>query len=201
MYLMPQVGTKAILYIPNHDEQNAEAIGCVRTNGGIDSTCQSMADYQNRSLTTEHGKKLYLNPGDMGASGAGGALSLTDGDKLSFQSTGKVTIKAQDAIHICAKKVDMSALTQIRLMVAGSEINLNNLHDHGADGKVWYIGTTSQVLEPVTQPRKTNTPRGPDFSDLMPHELGTIKQFIHGLSNSVQENLSLGLSHPNEPKE
>lgn len=49
-----------------------------------------MADYQNRSLTTEHGKKLYLNPRDMGASGAGGVLSLADGDKLSFQSTGKV---------------------------------------------------------------------------------------------------------------
>ncbi len=196
MYLMPQVGTKAILYILNHDEQNAEAIGCVRTNGGINSTCQPMADYQNRSLTTEHGKKLYLNPGDMGASGAGGALSLTDGDKLSFQSTGKVTIKAQDAIHICAKKVDMSALTQIRLMVAGSEINLNNLHDHGADGKVWYIGTTSQVLEPITQPRKTNTPRGPDFSDLANNILGTVKQFVQGFADATLDNLSMGVLSP-----
>ena len=105
---------------------------------------------------------------------------MTDGDKLSFQSTGKVTIKAQDAIHIYGEKVDMSALTQIWLMVAGSEINLNNLHDHGADGKVWYIGTTSQVLEPITKPRKTNTPRGSDFSDLMPHVLGTIKQLKKG---------------------
>ncbi len=200
MYLMPQVGTKAILYIPNHDEQNAEAIGCVRTNGGIDSTCQPMADYQNRSLTTEHGKKLYLNPGDMGASGAGGALCLTDGDKLSFQSTGKVTIKAQDSIHIRGKTVDLSALTQIRLVVAGSEINLNNLHDHGADGKVWYIGTTSQVLEPVTQPRKTNTPRGPDFSDLMPHVLGTIPQYMKGIFDSGVENFSLGCIHPQEPQ-
>ncbi|MCR5439383.1 MAG: phage late control D family protein, partial [Selenomonas sp.] len=196
MYLMPQVGTKAILYIPNHDEQNAEAIGCVRTNGGIDSTCQPMADYQNRSLTTEHGKKLYLNPGDMGASGAGGALNLTDGDKLSFQSTSKVTIKAQDAIHIRAKKVDMSALTQIRLMVAGSEINLNNLHDHGADGKVWYIGTTSQVLEPITQPRKTNTPRGPDFSDLANNILGTVKQFVQGFADATLDNLSMGVLSP-----
>ncbi|WP_318260964.1 GH-E family nuclease [Selenomonas sp. WCT3] len=35
----------------------------------------------------------------------------------------------------------------------------------------------------------------------MSQVLGTIKQFIHGLANSAQENLSLGLSHPNEPKE
>lgn len=82
-----------------------------------------MADYQNRSITIEHGKKLYLNPRDMGASGAGGALSLTD-------------------------------------------------------GKVWYIGTTSQVLEPITQPRKTNTPRGPDFSDLANNILGTVKLYV-----------------------
>ena len=132
----------------------------------------------------------------MGASGAGRVLSLADGDKLSFQSTGKVTIKAQDAIHIHAKKVDMSALTQIRLMVAGSEINLNNLHDHGADGKVWYIGTTSQVLELITQPRKTNTPRGPDFSDLANNILGTVKRFVQGFADATLDNLSMGALSP-----
>jgi len=63
-------------------------------------------------------------------------------------------------------------------MVAGSEINLNSLHDHGADGKVWYIGKTSQILEPVTQPRKTNTPRGPDFSDLANNILGAVKLYV-----------------------
>ncbi|WP_143188168.1 hypothetical protein [Selenomonas ruminantium] len=94
------------------------------------------------------------------------------------------------------KKVDMSALTQIRLMVAGSEINLNNLHDHGADGKVWYIGTTSQVLEPVTQPRKTNTPRGPDFSDLANNILGTVKQFVQGFADATLDNLSMGVLSP-----
>lgn len=93
----------------------------------------------------------------------------------------------------------MSALTQIRLVAAGSEINLNNLHDHGADGKVWYIGTTSQVLEPITKPRKTNTPRGPDFSDLMPHVLGTIPQYMKGIFDSGVENFSLGCIHPQEP--
>ena len=121
---------------------------------------------------------------------------MTDGDKLLLQSTGKVTIKAQEAIHIRGKKVVMSALTQIRLLVAGSEINLNNLHDHGADGKVWYIGTTSQVLEPVTQPRKTNTPRGPDFSDLAPHVLGTVTQFVQGFADATLDNLSMGLMSP-----
>ena len=45
-------------------------------------------------------------------------------------------------------------------------------------GKVWYIGTTSQVLEPITQSRKTNTPRGPDFSDLANNILGTVKLYV-----------------------
>lgn len=75
-------------------------------------------------------------------------------------------------------------------MVAGSEINLNNLHDHGADGKVWYIGTTSQVLEPITQPRKTNTPRGPDFSDLANNILGTV--IMADVSHSVKNDKSSG---------
>lgn len=81
-------------------------------------------------------------------------------------------------------------------MVAGSEINLNNLHDHGADGKVWYIGTTSQVLEPITQPRKTNTPRGPDFSDLANNILGTVKQFVQGFADATLDNLSMGVLSP-----
>ena len=66
-YCMPKVGTKVSLYICNRDEQSAKAINCVRTNG---ENCSELQNYNNRYFTSEHNKRIYLLPDEMGIQGA-----------------------------------------------------------------------------------------------------------------------------------
>jgi hypothetical protein len=90
MYLMPKVGTRVSLYFYNEDERSAKAINCVRTNGG--EQCPEMANYNNRYLTTEHNKRMYLVPTGMGLIGTSGVedkplqMSFDDEEGIVFQS-------------------------------------------------------------------------------------------------------------------
>ena len=69
MYCMPKVGTRVSLYIPGGDEREARATDSPRTNG---ASCPEMGDFNQRYLTTEHGKRLYWFPEQMGLVGKGG---------------------------------------------------------------------------------------------------------------------------------
>ena len=65
MYCMPKVGTKVSLYFSSEEEASARVINCIRENG---ETCEGMSDPNYRGLSTEHGKKLFLNPKELGVS-------------------------------------------------------------------------------------------------------------------------------------
>lgn len=54
---MPQIGTKAYLYLPDCHGQEALAVGSVRTNGA--ASC--FGSVQDRGLVTEDGKQLSLH--------------------------------------------------------------------------------------------------------------------------------------------
>lgn len=114
MYLMPKIGTRVSLYFPD-SEQNARAINCVRNNGGADGTCQMMGSYENRCLTTEHGKQMYFYPGAMGFIGGSGMLSQTDETGTVVQSRLKMKIKATQQIEVNAPDVTLNANLQLGL--------------------------------------------------------------------------------------
>lgn len=113
MYLMPTVGTRVSLYCPDSDEQNARAINCVRTNGGADGLCEAMGNFENRCLTTEHGKQMYFHPGTMGFIGGSGMLSQTDEMGTMLRSGLPISIKAKEQIKINAPKVTLKAKQEL----------------------------------------------------------------------------------------
>lgn len=115
MYLMPKIGTRVSLYFPDGDEQNARAINCVRSNGGAEGTCQTMGNFENRCLTTEHGKQMYFHPGTMGFIGGSGMLSQTDKSGTVFQSSIRMKIIATQQVEINAPDVTLNANLQIGL--------------------------------------------------------------------------------------
>jgi len=71
MYCMPKLGTQVSLLLPNEDEREAKAGNSPRENGGSESSCPGMADYNYRIFTTEHDKKMYLYPESMGLTAIG----------------------------------------------------------------------------------------------------------------------------------
>lgn len=115
MYLMPKIGTRVSLYFPDSDEQNAKAVNCVRTNGGQDGTCEPMGDFNERCLTTEHGKQVYFHPGAMGYVGGSGQFSQTDESGTVMQSTEKLKIIATENIEIDAPAVVIGAALEIKM--------------------------------------------------------------------------------------
>lgn len=119
MYLMPKCGTRVSLYCPDSDEQKAVAINCVRTNGGSCGTCEAMGNFENRCLTTEHGKQVYFHPGTMGFIGGSGMLSQTDETGTVAQSSLKMKIIAAQKIEINAPDVTLSALLQLNMKRGG----------------------------------------------------------------------------------
>lgn len=115
MYLMPKIGTRVSLYLPDGDEQNAKAINCVRTNGGAEGICQTMGNFENRCLTTEHGKQMYFHPGTMGFIGGSGMMSQTDEIGTVLKSSLKMKIIAKEEIKIIAPDVTLNANLQLNM--------------------------------------------------------------------------------------
>ena len=116
MYLMPEVGTRVSLYFPDSDEQHARAINCVRTNGGAESACEAIGNFENRCLTTKHGKQMYFHPGTMGLVGGSGSIRQVDGEGLFLHSDLALTIVAQDEIKLSAPEVELDAKLELTMV-------------------------------------------------------------------------------------
>lgn len=116
MYLMPEVGTRVSLYFPDNDEQHARAINCVRTNGGAEGACAAMGNFEERCLTTKHGKQMYFHPGTMGLVGKSGSIRQVDGEGLFLHSDLALTIVAQDEIKLIAPEVELDAKLELTMV-------------------------------------------------------------------------------------
>lgn len=116
MYLMPEVGTRVSLYFPDSDEQRARVIDCVRTNGGEESVCEALGNFENRCLTTKHGKQMYFHPGTMGLVGAGGSVKQVDGEGFFIRSNLALTIIAQDEVKLVAPEVELDAKLELTMV-------------------------------------------------------------------------------------
>ena len=94
MYCIPETGTTVSLYFPDEDERNAVAVNCIRYNG---ASCSEMEDTSKRALTTVKGKRLYLEPGNMGLDikDPANKLSLKDGSGITLKSTTTKKISAE----------------------------------------------------------------------------------------------------------
>ncbi|ANY65222.1 hypothetical protein BBD42_01050 [Paenibacillus sp. BIHB 4019] len=104
MYSMPQVGTKANLYLADAGGQEAIVTGGVRTNG---ASAEKTADPNNRYFGTEHGSEMKLSP--TGVEFTGGSkeplfLKLDDAVGIILSSPRKLTLTAKEEISLFTPK-------------------------------------------------------------------------------------------------
>jgi len=133
LYCMPEKGTKAALYFDRDNEENAKAIYNLRENG---ERCGELADYNNRYFTTDHGKRLYMKPAEMGLvhmEDRNAEIALADSSMLRVETANQVSILAEGQVQLQAKSVTVTAPKEVTLvrkdMTKPTVINLCNAFD------------------------------------------------------------------------
>ena len=115
MYCMPKLGTRATLYIPDQDINEAVALTSPRING---DNCPTMEDPQMRIFTTEHGKIMALYPESIQLSGGAPKetlqIQLNQLDSMMMVSTRAVQLVARMNIDISAPLVTLNSPQEIR---------------------------------------------------------------------------------------
>ena len=124
MYCMPQVGTKVSLYFPDEDERNGYIINCIRTNG---SSCQDMNDPDNKTFTSEHGKRMMMNGEQLSfiadhSNENSASVILQDESGVIINSDKKVQIIASAMITVESENAIIEAAIEISCQ-QGEEAN------------------------------------------------------------------------------
>ena len=147
MYCMPQIGTKASLYFPDHDEKNAIAVNSIH----INTDCFGFLNFQNRGLATEHGRQIQLYADQICLSGGTGETRQTlcmDKDKLSLQvSGGNMQITGGESVIFRAPDISIVAVQKIGQykMKSKAEENGREIYPRGSRNPA--TGGTDAVLE------------------------------------------------------
>ena len=98
MYCMPQVGTKAALYLGSGNEAQGVVSGCIRTNGAL---CEGTGSPEKKGFCLEHGKGMSLYPQSMGMDGGeAGKLTMEDGSGTLLESSGSLLLLAKEGIRL-----------------------------------------------------------------------------------------------------
>lgn len=133
LYCMPEKGTKVALYFDKDNEESGKAIYNLRKNG---EQCAELADYNNRYFTTDHGKRLYMKPTEMGLlhmENQNAEIALSDSSMLHVETTNQVSILAEGQIQFQAKSVTVTAPQEITLarkdIITPTVINMCNAFD------------------------------------------------------------------------
>ncbi|MDF2858051.1 MAG: hypothetical protein K0Q87_3902, partial [Neobacillus sp.] len=150
LYLMPQIGTNASLYIPRLKEQNAIITGCVRNNG---ESCEKTGDPSTRYLGTEYGQEMRLAPGGIYFTAGRNDLILTfdDEEGVKISSHKEIVIEAKEEIIFDSKqKVAFSSPNQIKMTTPYGGFSMEN-EIHFADMKTIIECTDESKLPLVEQ--------------------------------------------------
>lgn len=149
MYCMPEVGTKAALYFDRSEEKDAAVIYSIRENG---EWCRETADYNDRYLTTDGGRRMYLKPSEMGLLNMpeqNARIELKDGAVLNMKTGHKISILAEGQVQMKGKRVTLIAPKEATLvrkdLIAPTVINMCNAFD--AIGKMGNFAAAPQVIE------------------------------------------------------
>lgn len=168
LYCMPEKGTKAALYFDKDNEENAKAIYNLRENG---DRCGDLADYHNRYFTTDHGKRLYMKPGEMGLvhhKDQNAQIDLIDSSMVRMETVNKISILAQGQVQFQAKSVTVTAPKEITLvrkdLSKPTVINLCNAFDA--------IGCTGNFMAapPTVAEKKKKAPSDSGGSAALPEQ-------------------------------
>lgn len=116
MYCMPKPGTKVGLYFKDSSEESAIAVSCIRENS---DTCPQMGNVNDRYLTAENKKQLYLKPDCMGFDTGESGMKLTIADKnaISMESKKELNLLASKKVQLKAKKIVVSTPSELMMSI------------------------------------------------------------------------------------
>ena len=126
LYLMPQIGTNASLYIPGEYEQKAIITGCVRTNG---AECEQTSDPSTRYLATEYGQEMKLAPGGIYFTAGNEELIVTfdDAEGVTISSHKGMVIEAKEEVIFDSQtKIVIEAPRQIVMSTPMGGFSMEN---------------------------------------------------------------------------
>lgn len=113
MYCMPQIGAKASLYFPDHDEKNAIAVNSIH----INTDSFGFSNPQNRGLATGHGRQMQLYADQICFSGGTEETRQTlcmNKEKLSLHvACGRMQITGGEKVIFRAPEISMVAAQKI----------------------------------------------------------------------------------------
>lgn len=149
LYCMPEKGTKAAIYFDKNEENNISVIYSIRENG---EECVDLADYNNRYFTTDHQKRMYLKPSEMGLlnmENQNAEIAMKDSTVLNLKTNHKLSILAEGQVEL--KGTNVTLVTPIegtlvrKDVIKPTVINMCNAFD--AIGNTSNFAATPQVAE------------------------------------------------------
>ena len=159
LYCMPEKGTRAALYFDKDNEENAKAIYNLRENG---EQCPELADPVDRYFTTDHEKRLYMRPAEMGflnREGQNAEIAFADGSTVRMKTTNRLSIMAEGQVQFQAKRITVTAPKEATLvkkdMMKPTVINLCNAFD--AIGSTGNFAAAPQVAAKKKKPAVSQT--------------------------------------------
>lgn len=142
-YCMPEVGTKAVLYLPTREEKDGRTILAAVHNADN----ARFTDVQKREFATLYRKKIGLYSDRLFAEGADGTVSVSmeDSSGIQIKSQTGISLLADGEIFLTGKKID--AFTPVELVCRTPQSNLELCRDINlyAPGGVKTIGTGTAV--------------------------------------------------------
>ena len=149
-YCMPETGTKAALYFDKNDENDTRVIYNVRENG---EECGELADYNDRYFTTDHSKRMYLKPSEIGLlnmKDQNAEIAMKDASLINLKTSNQVSILAEGQVELKGKEVTFTAPKEATLVrkdiLSPTVINMCNAFDAiGCTGN--FTSTAPQVKE------------------------------------------------------
>jgi len=151
MYLVPEIGTKATLYIQNEDEFSAICKNSDRTNGAQMPEAQKPED---RYLTTAHSKRMYIKPEEAGfiSINANSSLKIDDAIGTIINSSGSLLIQADNDVKVNGSNVLLRAPKEVTV-VRRNTVNptvLNTCHNFDIVGNIGGFFTTKPPGELIS---------------------------------------------------
>ena len=178
MYLMPRKGSRVSVYFGNGEESAGIAVNCIRENNPappVAGTVEVLPPVEeagtfqdgyfnpsHRSLTTEHGKTMYLWPDSIGFStrdqSGGGpilhSLRILDEKGIQLSSSQSIVMTAGGNIRIKGKKIDVKGqkyayMGRVEFQSDGSElipIPKSEIHFRYSNGLGEFEITGEQIL-------------------------------------------------------
>lgn len=142
-YCMPEIGTKAVLYLPTREEKDGQVILSAIRN----EKKEYYENSQNREFFTKDKKRLGLYPERLFLEGKNGEerLSLEDQEGVRLCSEKDIFLRADGEIQISGKVIKEVAPVEIVCRTASANIEICRDFNFYAPEKVHMIGTEEGI--------------------------------------------------------